>query len=92
MLRFLGFVASIIVFIIGKEKSPFIRNYAAQALNIQLNALLWFIVSWILVIVLIGVIMLPLVAIWATVLHVLAIAKANQGHVWKPPFTIQFVK
>lgn len=87
-----GFIASIVIFIIGKEKGPFIRNYTAQALNIQLNALIWFVLSWILVFVLIGLIMLPIVAIWATVLHVLAIMKANQGEVWKPPFCIEFIK
>lgn len=88
----LGFVASIVVYILGKDKSEFIRNYSAQALNVQLNALIWFVVSWILVFVVIGLIMLPLVAIWATVLHIIAILKANDGVIWKPPFCIQFIK
>lgn len=88
----LGFIASIIIHILSKDHSDFRRNYSAQALNIQLNALIWFVISWVLVIVFIGVIMLPIVAIWTTVLHIIAILKANQGVIWKPPFCIPFIR
>lgn len=88
----LGFIASIVVFLFGKDKNDFVRNYSAQALNIQLNAIIWFIVSWILVLVAVGLILIPIVAIWATILHVIALLKAHDGIIWKPPFNIQFIK
>lgn len=87
----LGFIASIVIHLMSKDQGEFRRNYSAQALNVQLNALLWFIISWMLVFVLIGFIMLPIVAVWATVLHIVAIMKANQGVIWKPPFCIKFI-
>src|SRR5918994_579396 len=50
----LGFVAALVIYLVYKDKGPFVRQHAADAVNIQLNALLWFIVGGILVLVLVG--------------------------------------
>lgn len=89
---FLGFVAGIGVYIFAKDKGPLARNYAAQALNIQLNALIWFIVSVLLMLVLIGFVTIFIVAAWATILHLVCLVKASKGETWEPPLIIDFVK
>lgn len=94
----LGFVASLVIYLIYKDKGPFIRQHAADAMNIQLNALLWAIgmavTGLILSIILIGFAIWALMAvipIIATVLHVLGAIKAYNGETHWSPLTIKFV-
>ncbi|MFX8569898.1 DUF4870 domain-containing protein [Acinetobacter baumannii] len=46
----------------------------------------------ILIIVLIGILMLCLIGLATTVLAIVATIRANEGRLYKYPFTIQFVK
>ena len=87
----LGFVAALVIYLVYKDKGPFVRQHAADAVNIQLNALLWFIVSGILVLVLVGLALLAVVPIVATVLHVIGAIKAYNGEEHWSPLTIRFV-
>jgi len=88
----LGFVVALVIYLVYKDKGPFVRQHAADAVNIQLNALLWFIVSGILVLVLVGIALLAVVPIVATVLHVIGAIKAYNGEEHWSPLTIRFVR
>ena len=88
----LGFVAALVIYLVYRDKGPFVRQHAADAVNIQLNALLWFIVSGILVLLLVGLLFLAIVPIWATALHVIGAIKAYNGEEHWSPLTIRFVK
>jgi uncharacterized Tic20 family protein len=87
----LGFVAALVIYLVYRDKGPFVRQHAADAVNIQLNALLWFIVSGILVLLLVGLLFLAIVPIWATALHVIGAIKAYNGEEHWSPLTIRFV-
>jgi uncharacterized Tic20 family protein len=88
----LGFVAALVIYLVYKDRGPFVRQHAADAVNIQLNALLWFIVGGILVLVLVGFAVLAVVPIVAVVLHILGAVKAYQGEWHWSPLTIKFVQ
>lgn len=88
----LGFVAALVIYLVYKDKGPFVRQHAADAVNIQLNALLWAIAGLILAIVLIGFAILAVVPIVATVLHVIGAIKAYNGEEHWSPLTIRFVR
>lgn len=88
----LGFVAALVVYLIYKDKGLFIRQHAADAVNIQLNSLLWAIVGIILALVLIGFAILFVIPFVATVLHVIGAIKAYNGEQHWSPLTIRFVK
>ena len=99
---FLGFLASVAVYVIHKDRGPFVRAHAANSLNIQITMFIWLLVLGILTIPValltlgIGlVVMLPALAaafIVAGVLHVVGAVKAYNGEWWNPPFTPRFVK
>lgn len=88
----LGFVAALAVYLVYRDRGPFLRHYAANAMNIQLNALLWFLVGLVLVFVLVGFVVLFLVPVVAVLLHVLCAVKANNGEWHNPPLTIRFIR
>ncbi len=95
----LGFVAALIIYLVYKDKGPFVRQHAADAVNIQLNALLWAVVlavvGFVLLIVLVGFLLwalLAVVPIVATALHVIGAIKAYNGEQHWSPLTIRFVQ
>ena len=99
---FLGFVASVAVFMIYKDRGPFVRAHAANSINIQITMFAWLVVLGILTIPIaimtlgLGlVVMLPALAaafVVAGILHVIGAVKAYNGEWWSPPLTPSFVK
>jgi uncharacterized Tic20 family protein len=87
----LGFVASLVIYLVYRDRGPFVRAHAANAVNVQLTALIGLIVSGILMLVLVGFITYPLIVVAAVVIHAIAAVRANNGEWYDPPFTIRFV-
>jgi uncharacterized Tic20 family protein len=98
---FLGFLASIVVFVMYKDRGPFVRSHAANSLNVQISMFIWLVVATVLYVVLgiitlgVGfVVFLPVFAVpfvVAGVLHVVGAVKAYNGEWWNPPLTPRFV-
>ncbi len=99
---FLGFLASVAVYVIHKDRGPFVRAHAANSLNIQITMFIWLVVLGILTIPIalltlgLGlVVMLPALGaafVVAGILHVIGAVKAYNGEWWNPPLTPRFVK
>jgi uncharacterized Tic20 family protein len=99
---FLGFLASIAVYVVNKDRGPFVRAHAANSINIQISMFIWLVVATVLYVILgivtLGIgflVFLPIFAVplvFAGVLHVVGALKAYNGEWWNPPFTPQFVR
>lgn len=91
-----GFVGSLVVYLLFRERGDFVRQHSANSLNVQIMAGIGSLVSWLLIVTLIGAIIgIPLliaVNVWAFVVHIIGAAKANKGELWDPPFTYNFVR
>src|SRR6478735_5743343 len=99
---FLGFLASIAVYVVHKDRGPFVRSHAANSINVQISMFIWLVVAAVLYVVLgivtlgIGfvvfrpVCLVPLVL--AGILRVIGAVKAYKGEWWNPPMTPQFVR
>ncbi|MBT9258054.1 DUF4870 domain-containing protein [Phycicoccus sp. MAQZ13P-2] len=88
----LGFVGSLVIYLVYKDRGPFVRAHAANSLNIQITTAIGVVVSFILMFVLVGFVTIFLVGIYAFVMHIIGMVKANNGEWWNPPFTPRFVK
>jgi len=99
---FLGFLASIVVYVVYKDRGPFVRSHAANSLNVQISMFIWLVVVGVLYVVL-GIITLGIgfVLLWpaffvppviAGILHVVGAVKAYNGEWWNPPLTPKLVK
>ena len=93
---FLSFVAALVIYLVNKDRGPFVRAHSANSLNVQIAAGIGFIIGWLLTITLIGAIIgIPIliaVFVWAVIVHIIGAVKANNGEWWTPPMTPQFVK
>ena len=88
----LGFVASLVIYLVYKDRGAYVRRQAANSLNVQIMTLVYLIVSVVLMLVLIGFLLYGIVLVWAFVLHVIGAVRANRGEAWDPPLTPRFVK
>ena len=88
----LGFVASLVIYLVYKDRGPFVRENAVNSLNVQIITAILLIISAVLMLVLIGFLTYPLVLLWAFIVHVIGAMKANRGEWWKPPMTPRFVR
>ncbi len=88
----LGFVGSLVIYLMYKDRGPFVRAHAANSLNVQIMTGIVLLISLPLMLVLIGFVTYPLALVFAFVLHVLGAVKAHNGEWWNPPMTPKFVK
>ena len=88
----LGFLGSLVIYLMYKDRGPFVRQHAANSLNVQIITAILLLASTVLMIVFIGFLTYGLVIVVATVIHVIGAVKANNGEWWIPPLTPQLVK
>ena len=84
-----GFVAPLIIYLIKKDESAFVREHAKESLNFQITI---FILIIVLVISIIGLLLVWLVGILALVFVILATVKASEGKLYRYPFSLRLIK
>ncbi len=84
-----GFVAPLIIYLIKKDESAFIREHARESLNFQITV---FIIIIACVITVIGILLLWLVGIASLVFVIMATIKASEGKLYRYPFSIRLIK
>jgi len=93
-----SFVGPLIVYLVKKDEDAFVADQAREALNFNLSALLYLtlggIVTFILIILIIGLLLIPvflLAAVGWLVLVVVGAVQANKGEAYRYPLTIRFI-
>ncbi|HLR43587.1 MAG TPA: DUF4870 domain-containing protein [Brevibacterium sp.] len=82
----------LIVFLIKKDDSAFVREHTRQSLNLQIMLIIAAFVSGLLMFVLIGFLLLPLVVITGWVLQIIAAVRAYNGEMYRIPFVIDLIR
>jgi uncharacterized Tic20 family protein len=86
-----GFIAPLVIYLVKKD-STYVQSHAKESLNFQLTMMIGYIVSFILMIILIGVLLLVLLSIANLVLVIIATIRASENKLYRYPFSIKFVK
>lgn len=84
-----GFFAPLIIYLIKKDESGFVRDHAKESLNFQITV---FIVLIGLFVTIIGILLMWLVGILALVFVIIASVKSGEGKMYKYPFTLRLIK
>ena len=85
-------IAPLVVWLMKREQMPFVDLNGKESLNFQITMAIAFIISAILMVVLIGFILMPIVAIVNLIFVIIASIKANQGEAYRYPFTLRLIK
>jgi uncharacterized Tic20 family protein len=87
----LNWLGPLIVYLVKKDEHPFIADQSREALNFNLSVFIYIIISAILIIVVIGFVLLPVIAIAWLVLTIVAAVRANNGEAYRYPLTLRLV-
>ncbi|AZS44997.1 hypothetical protein BWL13_02595 [Microbacterium oleivorans] len=85
------FLGPLVIYLVLRERGPFIRAHSATALNFQLTVLIAALVCIPLSFFGIGILLLIGVGIYALIIEIVAAVKASQGQWYTAPLSIPFV-
>ncbi|MFG1702422.1 DUF4870 domain-containing protein [Nonomuraea sp. M3C6] len=86
-----SWLGPLIIYLMKKDESPYVRDQAAEALNFQITMFIGYVVAGILVIVFIGILLLPVVWILSLIFHIQAAIATNKGENYRYPFAIRLI-
>ena len=81
--------APLVIYLIKKDESAFVAEHAKESLNFQITVTLACIVLFITII---GIFLLWIVGIIALILVLVATIKANDGKLYRYPFSLRLIK
>jgi uncharacterized Tic20 family protein len=90
----MGFIGPLIVWLIKRDQSKFVDYHGKEALNFQLNMLIYMLIALAITFATCGMgIPLPLaVGVYGMVMCIIAGIKANQGEMYQYPLTFRLIK
>ena len=87
----LGLLAPLVVLLAKGDQSQFIRRHAVESLNFQINAFVYTIVLALLILAVIGLVLLPVYAVFYAVCVILGTMRASSGEEFRYPMTVRVV-
>lgn len=84
-----SFLAPLIIYLVKKDESKFVAEHAKESLNFQITCI---IICVVLFISIIGIFLLWLLGIVATILIIVATIRASEGKVYRYPFNIRLIR
>lgn len=89
---FTSFLGPLILWLIQKDKMPFVDHQGKEALNFQITVLIASVVAYISFLCIIGIVLLPAVALADLILSIMACVAASKGEYYKYPFSLRLIK
>lgn len=84
-------IAPLAIWLMNRDKMPFVDDQAKEAINFQLTITLYAIISGVLILAIVGFVLLPVVIVFDVVASIIAAIKAQQGIAYRYPMTIRFI-
>jgi uncharacterized Tic20 family protein len=89
---FFGFVGPLVVYLVFKDRSGWLKESSTEALNFSILVSLSTLVASLLTAVVIGVVLLPIIWVGAVILCILAAVASNRGEQYRYPLNWRLVK
>ena len=82
----------LIIWAIKKDEFAFVDQQGKEAINFQLSMTIAYLISCVLILLVIGVFLLGILAVYALVMIIIASIKTNDGVDFRYPNSIRFIK
>lgn len=86
-----GIIAPIIIYL-AKKDNPYVREHARRSLNFQLSFVIYFFISGLLCVVLVGFVLIPILGVVDVVFVIIATVKASQDIMYTYPLSLELIK
>lgn len=87
-----GLIVPVVIYVLKKDDLPGLVPHGHVVFNWMISAIIYCIISLILMLVLIGFILLPVLGLLSLVFPIIGGIKASDGEIWPYPLSIQFFK
>lgn len=87
-----GFVAPLIIYLIKKDESAYVREHAKESLNFQITIFILYIGCWVLAFILIGFLLMLVLGLGALALIIIATIKASENKMYRYPINFRLIK
>jgi uncharacterized protein len=88
----IGFVPSLVIWLIFKDRGTFTNQEGKEALNFQITLVIAEIIGYILTVILIGGLVVLAVYVVRLIFSILAFVKAKDGIAYRYPFALRLIK
>jgi len=92
LLGIVGFFAPLVIWLIEKDKHRFVDEHGRAAMNYQISIMIYYIASWLLCFVVIGIFLLAALTILHIIFAIIGAVKASRGKPWRYPIAVPFLK
>ena len=87
----MAFLGPLLVLLVKGNTSAYVRAQAVESLNFQITMLVAIAVSFVLVFLLVGFLLLPIVGIWWLVFTIMGSVRSANGELYRYPATLRLV-
>jgi hypothetical protein len=87
-----GFIAPLVIYLIKKDESVYVREHAKESLNFQITLFILYIGCWVLAFILIGFLLMAILVIGALILIIMATIKASENKMYRYPINFRLIK
>jgi uncharacterized Tic20 family protein len=86
-----SWVGPLILYLVKKDESPYVRDQSAEALNFQITMFLGYLAAGLLSVVLVGLLLLPVVWLVSLIFQILAAVSASRGENFRYPVSVRLI-
>lgn len=87
-----SFIAPLVIYLLKKDESTFVSEHAKESLNFQITMFILYMISFALMLLLIGFLLIFLLSIANLVLAIIATIKANENRMYRYPINFRLIK
>ena len=87
-----GFIAPLVIYLVKKDESQYVSEHAKESLNFQITIFLGYIIGFITLILLIGILILMLIGIVHLVLVLVATIRASENKMYRYPINFRIIR
>jgi hypothetical protein len=89
---FANIIAPLLIWGFKRVQYPFLDDQGKEAINFQISITIYYIISALLILIVIGLFLLPLLAAFHIIAMIIASVESAQGRLFRYPLTIRFLK
>lgn len=92
VLPFGNIIGPLVIWLMKREESQYIDIHGKEVLNFQISMLIWFTISGVLALVIVGFVIMAVLAILSVIWTIMGAIRASAGEFYRYPITIRFIK
>lgn len=92
LIPFGNVIVPLVIWLVKKDQSVLVAEHGKESLNFQISMLIYFVISLVLTLILIGFLLMLALVVFDIVMIIIATIKVNDGQSFRYPLCIRLIK